>query len=62
MHKRQDADCPWHASQEVEADLSALHNVLNCASLQGCSDCVPCSEQALDLFRQAARRSRAAHG
>lgn len=47
--------CQWDFNPQAESDLKSLQTILNCASIQGCGECVPCSERALDLFRKAAR-------
>jgi hypothetical protein len=47
--------CRWHTDPGAEASLDSLQTILNCASRQGCHDCVPCSERALKLFLKAAR-------
>lgn len=36
--------------------MDSLQAILNCASVQGCRDCVACSERALEMFLKAARR------
>lgn len=60
MHNRLGEECGWDRNPQAESDLDTLQTILNCATVQGCGQCVPCSERALDLFRQAAR-SRASH-
>ncbi|MGE5475601.1 MAG: hypothetical protein ACM3Q1_03030 [Bacteroidales bacterium] len=55
MRSRRGESCPWHFQSQPESDLRTLQSILNCASHQSCDDCVPCSERALDLFRQAAQ-------
>lgn len=55
MHNRLGEECGWEGNPQADSDLDTLQSVLNCASLQGCDQCVPCSERALGLFRRAAR-------
>lgn len=56
MQNRKGEECPWHSDAPADQDLGRLQAMLNCASVQGCLDCVPCSERALELFRETARR------
>lgn len=60
MQNRFGEDCLWEQDQQAEICLESLQTILNCASKQGCRRCVPCSEEALDLFLKAAR-DRAGH-
>lgn len=59
MRNRKGEDCPWPPNSPAEHDLGVLQSALNCASAHGCRECVPCSERALELFRQTARRRSA---
>lgn len=56
MANRKGEDCPWHLGGPANHDLGQLQAALNCASRHGCLDCVSCSERALELFLQTARR------
>jgi hypothetical protein len=48
-------NCRWLTDAQAEASLASLQAILNCASRQGCRECVPCSERALSLLLEAAR-------
>ena len=41
--------CGWDAKGKT-ADIDELHDILKCASAQGCHQCVGCSEKALELL------------
>ncbi len=43
----EEGPCGWD-KRATELDLEDLHKVLNCAATRGCSQCVPCSELALE--------------
>ncbi|HLO76912.1 MAG TPA: hypothetical protein VK196_10710 [Magnetospirillum sp.] len=53
-------ECLWKFDPQADSKLDSLQGILRCASLQGCDQCVPCSERALDLFLRQAR-IRAGH-
>lgn len=55
MDSRLGEECGWERNPQAESDLDTLQSILNCATIQGCGQCVPCSERALDLFRKVAR-------
>ena len=48
--------CGWE-QRAAELELEELHQILNCASARGCTQCVRCSEQALEKFLKLARKS-----
>lgn len=56
MRYRDASFCPMQTDAEAVSELETLQAALNCASIQGCDQCVPCSERALDLFRKVARK------
>jgi len=60
MRNRSGEDCRWHADPQARENMDSLQAILNCASLQGCGECVGCSEKALELFLKVAREGRAA--
>lgn len=51
-----DARCAWYQGQGMPDDLDSLHTILMCAAKHGCSQCVDCSETALELLLNAAGR------
>jgi hypothetical protein len=53
MLNRFGEECRWQDSDSHQS-LESLQAILNCASLHGCRECVPCSEKALEMFRKAA--------
>ncbi|MBC7907178.1 MAG: hypothetical protein H7Y60_10590 [Rhodospirillaceae bacterium] len=55
MHNRFDEGCRWQTDAGAATHMDSLQVILNCASIQSCSDCVTCSENALELFLKAAR-------
>lgn len=55
MRNRFGEKCQWHFNPQADSNLDSLQTILNCASIQGCSDCVPCSERALELLLRKAR-------
>lgn len=55
MRNRFGEDCLWDQDPQAASRLESLQTILNCASMQGCGKCVPCSERALELFLKAAR-------
>ncbi|MCR6629021.1 MAG: hypothetical protein NVV74_02625 [Magnetospirillum sp.] len=62
MRNRFGERCRWHTDPQAETALDSLQAILNCASVQGCGDCVVCSEKALALFLKAARKCGRAVG
>lgn len=50
-----DGPCAWE-ERAVPLDVDELHQVLNCASGRGCSQCVKCSELALEQMLTQARK------
>lgn len=58
MHNRFGDECRWHGDANAADHMDSLQAILNCASVQGCGECVNCSETALELFLKAARGSR----
>ncbi len=55
MRNRNGDECPWHFDPDPDSSLDSLQSILNCASIQGCGQCVTCSERALELFLRVAR-------
>ena len=55
MRNRSDEECRWHVDPQAHQSMDSLQVILNCASVQGCAECVGCSEKALELFLKAAR-------
>lgn len=51
-----DGPCGWE-KRPVALDVDELHQILNCASARGCSQCVKCSELALEKILIRARQS-----
>ena len=51
-------ECRWQVDPKSDENLDSLQVILNCASLHGCRECVPCSERALEMFRKAALDER----
>jgi hypothetical protein len=51
-------ECRWHTDPEAANRMESLQVILNCASAQGCKECVRCSERALPLFLKAAHQHR----
>ena len=41
--------CGWESKSRAP-DIEELHEVLKCASAQGCRHCVGCSEKALEIL------------
>lgn len=54
MRNRKGEECLWHFDPGADSSLDSLQTILNCASVQGCDQCVSCSERALELFRTVA--------
>ncbi|MBX9634655.1 MAG: hypothetical protein K2X44_06705, partial [Magnetospirillum sp.] len=52
----------WHVDPAAAEHMDSLQVILNCASAQGCGECVRCSEAALELFLKVARESCVASG
>lgn len=49
--------CGWETQGSgVGLDVEDLHQVLNCASNRGCTQCVRCSEMALEKLLHLARK------
>ena len=49
--------CGWE-QRAADLELEDLHQVLNCASGRGCTQCVRCSELALETFLGLAGKAR----
>ena len=52
-----DGPCGWER-RSSDIELEELHQILNCASERGCSQCVRCSERALEKVLGIARKER----
>ncbi len=48
MRERKDADCPRDTLGPWADSLNGLHQILNCAAVHSCRECVGCSEAAMD--------------
>ena len=47
--------CGWE-TRAAEIAIEELQQILNCASMRGCAQCVRCSERALELVLTMARK------
>jgi hypothetical protein len=56
MRNRSAEDCRWRVDPQSHEHMESLQAILNCASAQGCEECVGCSEKALELFLKVARQ------
>jgi len=50
VYQRKDP-CGWESKSQVP-DIEELHDILKCASAQGCRRCVGCSEKALEILNE----------
>lgn len=55
MRNRKGEECLWYFDPGAGSNLDSLQTILNCASVQGCGECVACSERALERFLEVAR-------